>query len=123
MLIDWTSEFDDWLTHVEEAGGPVLEWTTTLLAELQDLAEPPADETPTLKRVRQARRHQLWRLAHPYDEKAAVRIIVWFPAAERVVIALVGFDKAELGDVWYESAAVRGEAMIDQWLREYGDLS
>jgi hypothetical protein len=37
-----------------------------------------------------------------------------------VVIALVGFDKAKHGDVWYSSATVRGEALVDQWLREHG---
>jgi len=36
------------------------------------------------------------------------------------VIALVDFDKAQHGDVWYSSAAVRGEALVDQWLREHG---
>jgi hypothetical protein len=65
MLIDWTSDFSTWLDSVEEAGGPPLEWAIALLADLQDLAEPPTQETPTLKRVQQARRHPLWRLAHP----------------------------------------------------------
>ena len=86
---------------------------------MQDLPTPPRHETATIKRVRQARRHQLWRLAHPYDPEVALRIIVWFPDAATAVIALVGFDKARLGDVWYVSAAVRGEAMVDQWLREH----
>ena len=51
MLIDWTSDFSTWLDSVEEAGGPPLEWAIALLADLQDLAEPPTQETPTLKRV------------------------------------------------------------------------
>jgi hypothetical protein len=100
-------------------GGPAVEWATALLAELQDLPAPPRQETATLKRVRQARRHELWRLAHPYDPDVAVRIIVWFPDKATAVIALVGFDKARLGDVWYASAAARSEAMVDQWLREH----
>ncbi|MFN0281921.1 MAG: hypothetical protein ACKVZ6_08120 [Kineosporiaceae bacterium] len=119
MLIDWTGEFGRWLDAVELQGGPALEWATALLAELQDLPAPPRQETATLKRVRQARRHELWRLAHPYDPDVAVRIIVWFPDAATAVIALVGFDKARLGDVWYASAAARSEAMVDQWLREH----
>lgn len=104
--------------RVEEAGGPPLEWATALLADLQDLPEPPTQETATLKRVRQARRHPLWRLAHPYDRDAAVRIIVWFPDKGRAVVALVGFDKAHLGDLWYTSATIRAEAMVDQWKRQ-----
>jgi len=119
VLIDWTGEFGRWLDAVELQGGPALEWATALLAELQDLPAPPGQETATLKRVRQARRHELWRLAHPYDPDVAVRIIVWFPDAATAVIALVGFDKARLGDVWYASVAARSEAMVDQWLREH----
>lgn len=120
VLIDWTSDFSTWLDSVEEAGGPPLEWAIALLAELQDLAEPPTQETPTLKRVQQARRHPLWRLAHPYDRDTAVRIIVWFPDKGHAVVALVGFDKAHLGDLWYTSAAIRAEAMVDQWKRQQG---
>jgi hypothetical protein len=36
------------------------------------------------------------------------------------VIALVGFDKAKHSDVWYSGAALRGESLVDQWLREHG---
>lgn len=121
VLIDWTTDFGSWLDALEETGGPALEWAVALLAELQDLPAPPQDESATFKRIRQSRRHELWRLAHPYDEKAAVRIVVWFPGEGRVVVALVGFDKAVLGDVWYASATVRAEAMVDQWIREHGD--
>jgi hypothetical protein len=39
------------------------------------------------------------------------------------VIALVGFDKKAIGDVFYASAAVRGEALVDAWLRQKGDDS
>jgi hypothetical protein len=84
---DWTSDFSTWLDSVEEAGGPPLEWSIALLAELQDLAEPPTQETPTLKRVQQARRHPLWRLAHPYDRDTAVRIIVWFPEKDHAPLS------------------------------------
>ena len=34
-----------------------------------------------------------------------------------LVVALVGFNKARLGDVWYTSAAVRAEALVDHWRR------
>jgi hypothetical protein len=120
VLIDWTAEFGRWLDRIEEEGGPALEWAVALLAELQDLSGPPPQDGTTFKRVREARRYELWRLAHPYDPDVVVRIIAWFPDSERVVVALVGFDKARHGDVWYSSAAIRAEAMIDQWLREQG---
>jgi hypothetical protein len=36
------------------------------------------------------------------------------------VIALVGFDKKAIGDVFYASAAARGEALVDALLRQKG---
>jgi hypothetical protein len=36
------------------------------------------------------------------------------------VVALIGFDKKPIGDVFYASAAVRGEALVDTWLRQKG---
>jgi hypothetical protein len=80
----------------------------------------PAEESATFKRVQQARRHELWRVAHPFDPAVAVRIICWFPSDEEVVIALVGFDKKAIGDVFYASAASRGEALLDALLRQKG---
>jgi hypothetical protein len=120
VLIDWSREFGQWLDGIEERGGPALRWATAMLAELQDLEKKPTEETATFKRVRQARRYELWRVGHPFDAQVAVRIICWFPDESTVVIALVGFDKARHGDVWYGSAAMRGEALVDQWLREQG---
>jgi hypothetical protein len=34
---------------------------------------------------------------------------------------LVGFDKKQIGDVFYASAATRGEALVDQWIRQHGE--
>lgn len=113
MIVDWTDEFDRWLTHAEEQGGRLLAVAVALLQELNDLSGKPEDETATFKRVRQARRHELWRVAHPFDPAVAVRIICWFPNDAEVVIALVGFDKKAIGDVFYASAVVRGEALVD----------
>ena len=120
MIVDWTDEFDRWLTHAEEEGGRLLAVATALLQELNDLPAKPAEESATFKRVQQARRHELWRVAHPFDPAVAVRVISWFPSDEEVVIALVGFDKKAIGDVFYASAAARGETMVDAWLRQKG---
>ena len=84
-------------------------------------AAKPTEESATFKRVRQARRHELWRVAHLFDPEVAVRIICWFPADDEVVIALIGFDKKTIGDVFYASAAARGEALVDAWLRQKGN--
>jgi hypothetical protein len=103
---------------VEAQGGRVLEIATALLQALMELQRKP-EESATFKRVRQAKRHELWRVAHPYDPEAAVRIICWFTSDETVVVALVGFDKKSIGDVFYTSAAARGEALVDQWIRQH----
>jgi hypothetical protein len=71
-------------------------------------------------RVRQARRHELRRVAHPFDPAVGVRIICWFPSAEEVVIALIGLDKKAIGDVFYASAAARGDVLVDAWPRQKG---
>jgi hypothetical protein len=120
VIVDWSDEFDRWLTQAEDHGGRLLAVVTALLQELNDLPARPAEESATFKRVRQARRHELWRVAHPFDPAVAARIICWFPSDEGVVIARVGFDKKTIGDVFYASAAARGEAMVDSWLRQKG---
>jgi hypothetical protein len=37
------------------------------------------------------------------------------------VIALIGFDKKAIGDVFYASATARGEALVNAWLRQKGN--
>jgi hypothetical protein len=120
VIVDWPEEFDRWLTNREKEGGHQLEVTVALLRALTDLPDKPTDESATFKRVRQARRHELWRVAHPFDPDVAIRVICWFPTDQTVVVALVGFDKKAIGDVFYASAAVRGEALVDAWLRQKG---
>ena len=82
-------------------------------------AVPTDDLPPTLKRVRQARRHPIWRVSHPYEPEVAVRILCWFPDADTAVVALIGGDKASIGDLWYDSATQRAELVVDQWLRTH----
>jgi hypothetical protein len=69
----------------------------------------PVKESATLKRVRQARRHEIWRVAHTFDPTVAVRILCWFPDDETAVV-LIGGDKAGISDIWYDSATPRAEA-------------
>jgi hypothetical protein len=52
--------------------------------------------------------------SHPYHPGVAVRIVCWFPDASTVV-AVVGGEKAAIGDLWYDSAAPRAELAVDQW--------
>ena len=112
-------EFSTWLAGIQAIQGPTRTWAMSLLAHLRDLEEQPTGDSATLKRVRQAKRYEVWRLAHPFDPAAAVRILCWFPDQATAVVALVGGDKATIGDVWYDSATPRAEGAIDQWHREH----
>jgi hypothetical protein len=78
VIVHGTDEFERWLDHVEERGGELGAVALALLQALVDLPEKPAVETATFKRVRQARRHELWRVAHPFRSAVAVRVIYWF---------------------------------------------
>jgi len=126
--IDWPTEFGRWLDRLEEqvqAGDErsrlLLTFTARALDQLRKLTDPPTDdtETATLRRVRQSRRYELWRVSHAYHPQVAVRLICWFPpGAGTVVVALYASDKAKLGDVFYNAVAARADPMIDQWKRE-----
>jgi hypothetical protein len=126
--IDWPTEFGRWLDKIEEQSNAgdersrlLLTFTARALDQMRKLTDPPADdtETATLRRVRQSRRYELWRVSHAYHPHMAVRLICWFPpGAGTVVVALFATDKAKLGDVFYDGVAARVDPMIDQWKRE-----
>lgn len=122
MLIDWSIEFDTYLTRLEASTDAIDQQRLRLLqAELsilQQLDQAPNEDTPALKRVRQSRRYQVWRVAHPYREGIAIRLIVWFPTAERAVVALFAGDKARMGDVFYDSVGTRADAAIESWINQ-----
>ncbi len=47
------------------------------------------------------------------------RLICWFPPDEEtVVVALFSGDKANMGDVFYDSVGRRADQIIDKWIRE-----
>jgi len=126
--IDWPTEFGRWLDRLEadarsgnQRSKTILVLVARALDQLRNLTAPPTEETETatLRRVRQSRRYQLWRVSHAYDPEVAVRLICWFPPkADTVVVALFAAEKAKLGDVFYDSVAARADPMIDQWKRE-----
>jgi hypothetical protein len=124
VLIDWSSTFDGWLTELErraaEGRGRAseqLDLVNAMLEYLQDLKDPPTDETPTLKRVRQSRKYQVWRVSHPFRDGIAIRLIVWFPPDAPPVIVLFGNDKAQMGDVFYNSVGRRADQVIAAYLK------
>jgi hypothetical protein len=118
VKIESSREMRVWLRNAKDGGGPLYLRAVALLDYLLNLPGRPTEETATLKRVRQAKRYEVWRLAHPYDPDVAVRILCWFPDERVAVVALVAGDKKKISDEWYDSATPRAEAAIDQWLRE-----
>ncbi|GAA2634402.1 hypothetical protein [Paractinoplanes durhamensis] len=124
MLIDWSREFDVWLTELERRANAgharsqeQLDLVNTQLLYLQDLKEPPTEDTPTLRRVRQSGRYQVWRISHPFRNGVGVRLIVWFPPDAPPLIVLFGNNKAHMGDVFYDSVASRADQVIAAYLR------
>jgi hypothetical protein len=47
VIVDWTDEFDRWLTHAEEQGGRLLTVAVALLQALNDLPAKPEEESAT----------------------------------------------------------------------------
>ena len=88
-----------------------------LLLVLRRIAREPASESSELCLVAEAKRHQLWRLAHGYDADVQVRLIIWWEA-DGVAWVLYGGDKAGVEDTWYTTAASRAEVAIDEILRK-----
>lgn len=88
------------------------------LEYLRDLTAEPTEDTATLKSVRQSGKYRVWRLSHAYDPNIAVRTICWFdPDQKTIVVVLFAGDKANMGDVFYDSVGSRADQIIEQWLR------
>jgi hypothetical protein len=128
MLIDWTRDFDLQLDRLEAAADrgdstaqTLLDYVTFQLEVLERLKGEPDEESATLKRVRQSRRHQVWRVSHKFHPDIAARLICWFPPEEKkVVVALFFGNKATIGDIFYNSVGERADIQIDKWIREKG---
>lgn len=126
MLIDWTGEFDRWWQKIEERQSlnpRSHQIAVTLGAQLrflQTLERIPNEESPKFQRVTRSRKYPLWRVSHPFLEGIAIRVIVWFPIAEEsdLLVAVLGADKAKMGNVFYESASRRADIEIENWIKE-----
>lgn len=119
MELFWPDSFDEQLDRLEEEAESgderakaVFEYVAAEMDYLRRLSAPPAEETPTPKTVRQAKRYQVWRVSHPYHHGIAVRLIVWFPHDENTAAAaLFSGDKANMGDVFYDSMGSRASSV------------
>ncbi len=127
MIIDLHESFGRFWDRLEVAAGKgnararaELDFLLAELSVLADLKREPEEESATLKRVRQSRRFPVWRVAHRFHPDVALRLIVWFPSEQEdlVVVALFAGNKAQMGDVFYDSVGVRADGMIEQWIRQ-----
>ena len=51
------------------------------------------------------------------DPAIALRLVCWFPPdSSTVVVALFAADKAQMGDVFYNSVGARADVAIRQWI-------
>ncbi len=121
--IDWSRDFDRQLDRLEadtsERGQRVYRLLTLMLNQLRDLEVTPIEDTAMIKRVRQSKQHQVWRVSHPYREGIALRLIVWFPPDDNtVVLTLFAGEKAAMGDVFYDSVGTRADQVIERWLSD-----
>ena len=126
MRVEWTDEFDLWLTRLEakaDTGDSYalrqLNYVAAELALLRNLQVAPSrdEETAQLKWVRQHGRHEVWRVSHRFDEEVAIRLIIWFPPGEStVVVTVFAGDKKRIGDVFSNSVGPRADAAVDRRL-------
>ena len=134
MRVEITDELERWLDRLDqavEAGDPVAKirkvYILTQFKYLREMEAPPTPDiekaTKRIKRVRQSRHHEVWRLDHPFDERVALRLIVWFPPeSDTVLVALFAGDKKRMGDTFYNSVGTRADAAIESWLKRDGHL-
>ncbi len=113
---------DDLVAKAKAGDGPAVRMARHVYDEftyLKELEEVPTEDTATLKRVRQSRRHTVWRLSHPFDPEMAVRVICWFDTETgSIVVVLFAANKAPMGDVFYDSVGTRADQAIEEWKRE-----
>ena len=102
----------------DERAETTLRLVAAQVAALRDLDGEPVEETPTVRRVVQSGEFPVWRLSHPFREGHAVRTIVWFTPEGEAVLMLFFSDKAQMGDVFYDSVGSRADQAIDEWLRD-----
>jgi len=79
MNIDWPGEFDRQLNRLEDdetdRGRQTFDLFTFMLKRLRTLDRIPEEDTAMIKRVRQSRKNEVWRVSHPYVEGIALRLI------------------------------------------------
>jgi hypothetical protein len=120
VIVDWTVEFDCWLTNAEEQGGKLLTVAVALLQALNDLSAKPDEEPRPSSGSGRLAVMSCGGLPTPMIRTSPSGSPADPSADDHAVLALVGFDKKAIGDLFYASTAARGEALVDAWLPQKG---
>jgi hypothetical protein len=98
---------------------PLLDYELRLLEKLPGKPDKASEEdSPFLKWVRQSGKYEVWRVSHPFVPGAALRLIVWFTPTGEAVVILFGNDKAQMGDVFYDSLGSRADQAIERFIAQ-----
>ena len=117
---EFDAQYDRWEGDESALGVERSTLLAFMLKRLQDQAAAPAEDTAMIKRVRQSRKHRVWRVSHPHRDGIALRLISCqtLETPETVVVALSAGDKAGMGDVFYDPVSTRADQMIDRWIAD-----
>lgn len=126
MLIETTQEFKIWRQNIRrlalgDLGMKLISELVNLEMDLLErLTAPPRIDSKKICRIRSSKQHQIWRVSHPFVDGIAIRLIVWFPPVEIIPSAVVvlGANKAEMGDIFYDGVGARADGAINKWVRE-----
>lgn len=75
-------------------------------------------EAHSVDQVANVRYKYLLRCSESWKRRMIVPISNRELSSDKAVLALFAFDKAKLGDIWYDRATRESEANLDQWRRE-----
>jgi hypothetical protein len=123
MLVDWTDEYQQWRDRLDiasEKGNAdsqkQIDIADAQMEFLTELELEPEEESPTMMKIRQSGKYQLWRVSHRFISGIAVRTVAWFPDDKTMVLVAIGAEKSSIGDLFYDSIAKRADAAIDRYL-------
>lgn len=128
MIVDAPAEFWDWLATLADAATQGNrqaqsrhDLALALLSDLYDLrAVPDRDaETAHFARVRESKRHPIWRISAQVQPDPWVRLLCAFPSGTgaAVIVCPTG-DQSRIGDPFYRPIAGRTDALVEHWMRD-----
>lgn len=123
MDITWSDSFDHYIDRLDEEPSTSQEqqMLAAVLDDINNLKEPPKEESSHLCRAVGAKKHDIWRVSHPYNPEVAVRVLIWFTPNGDAVLLAGGGDKLKdrYDGQWYQFAIPQAEQEVDNFLNKY----